>query len=204
MIKKLRVAFIGSRSLHDKSGLEEDIRLCEKVAYRFAELDIVGVSGLCYKGMDAIMQRQYSRAISEGKAFQSQLEVYVAKQTDIHRSRLPNKHLAKVRNPALKRETEAMASRYHHAWHNCSPDARGLHSRNCHIIFGYKLDKPVDAVVTWCELDRNNEPMGGTGVAIRMALDAQIPVFNLYLPDKKATLNQIRNFLKHKKVWYVK
>ena len=204
MIKKLRVAFIGSRSLHDKSGLEEDIRLCEKVAYRFAELGIIGVSGLCYKGMDAIMQHQYSRAISKGKAFQSQLEVYVAKQTDIHRSRLPNRNLAKVRNPALKRETEAIASRYHHAWHKCSPDVRGLHSRNCHIIFGYNLDEPVDAVVAWCELDRNNEPMGGTGVAIRMALDANIPVFNLYLPDKKATLNQIRSFLKYKKVWHVK
>lgn len=204
MIENLRVAFIGSRSLHDKTGLEKDIRLCEKVAYRFAELHIVGVSGLCYKGMDAIMQRMYSKAIIDFKAYLSQLEVYVAKQTDIHRSRLPNKHLAMLRNPALKRETEAMASRYHRAWHNCNPDARGLHSRNCHIIFGYNLDKPVDAVVTWCELDQNNEPMGGTGVAIRMALDAQIPVFNLNGPNQKETLQQIHSFLKRKKVHGIK
>lgn len=204
MANTLRVAFIGSRALHKKKGLENDIKLCEKVCYRFAELGIVGVSGLCYMGMDAIMQRMYSRAVYDHKAFLSQFEVYVAKQTDIHRSRLPNKHLAKMCNPSLKNESLEIAARYHHAWHLCNDDIKGLHARNAHIIFGHDLKHPVDAVITWCEVGSNMDPLGGTGVGIRMAWDAQIPVFNLRLPDKKDTLRQIHNFLKRNNVHGVK
>lgn len=200
MIQRLRVAFIGSINLHRKSGLEKDIKLCEQVCYRFAELGIVGVSSLCDQGIDAIMQRMYSRAVHDGVAFLSQIEVYVAKQTDIHRSRLPNKQLARVCNSSLKKTAEELASRYHHTWQYCNSDSRGIHSRNAQILFGYDLKHPVDAVITWCEVAPNMDPLGDTGVLIRMAWDAQIQVFNLHLPNQKETLHQIHNFLKRNNV----
>lgn len=196
----IRIAFIGSRSLHKLNGLDKDIQLCEKVCYRMAELGITGVSGLCEQRVDAIMQTQYSRAINEGKAFPRQIEVYVADIRQVHKSSLPKRNLAKMRNPALVTQAEKIAAHYHPNWNNCSTYARKLLSRNAYIIFGYNLDNAVEAVITWCELDNFGQPKGGTATALKMAWGAQIPVFNLYLPNKTETLNQINKFLQqHKK-----
>lgn len=196
----LRIAFIGSRSLHKHSGLEKDIQLCEKVCYRMAELGITGVSGLCEQGMDAIMQIEYSRAIDQCLAYPLQLEVYAADIHQVNRSRLPRRKLAKLRNPSLVAQTEKIAAQHHLNWENCNSYTRKLLSRNVHIIFGYHLNKPIDAVITWCELDNFGRPKGGTATALKMASDANIPVFNLYLPNKAVTLNQIRQFLQYKKI----
>lgn len=196
--RSIRIAFIGSRNLHKNTGLDRDIQLCEKVCYRMAELGITGVSGLCELGMDAIMQREYSKVINAGKAYPGQLEVYAADIQQVHRSRLPKKNLAKMRNPSLVNQAEQIAAHYHPNWNNCSTYARKLLSRNAHIIFGYNLDRPVDAVITWCELDNFGQPKGGTATALKMTFDRQIPVFNLYLPNKTETLDQIGRFLKRK------
>lgn len=194
-LQLIRIAFIGSRNLHKYVGLAKDIELCQKVCYRMAELGIVGVSGLCEQGMDAIMQREYSKAINEGKAFPGQLEVYAADIHQIHKSTLQKKKLAKIRNPSLVTQAEQIAASHHPNWGKCSAYARKLLSRNAHIIFGYHLNKPVDAVIAWCELDNFGQPKGGTATALKMAWGAQIPVFNLYLPNKTETLDQIRQFL---------
>lgn len=198
-LKPIRIAFIGSRNLHRYSGLDKDIQLCERVCYRMAELGITGVSGLCEMGMDSIMQKEYSRAINRGQAFLSQIEVYVTDIHHIHKSSLPNRKLAKIRNPSLVTQAEQIAAAYHPNWDKCNTYARKLLSRNAHIIFGYNLDKPVDAVITWCELDNFGQPKGGTATALKMAWGAQIPVFNLYLPQKAETLEQISKFLQQRK-----
>lgn len=67
-----------------------------------------------------------------------------------------------------------------------------------HIIFGYHLNKPVDAVITWYELDNFDQSKGGTAMALKMVMERQIPVFNLYLPNKNEILNQIAKFIKQK------
>ena len=46
-------------------------------------------------------------------------------------------------------------------------------------------------MITWCELDNFGQPKGGTATALKMAIGAQIPVFNLYLPNKAEILDQI-------------
>lgn len=196
----LRIAFIGSRSLHKHSGLEKDIQLCEKVCYRMAELGITGVSGLCEQGMDAIMQIEYSRAIDRQVAYPSQLEVYATDIHQVNRSRLPRRKLAKIRNPSLVEQTEKIAANYHPNWDKCSSYTRKLLSRNAHIIFGYHLDKPVNAVITWCELDNFGQPKGNIAIALKMAVGAQIPIFNFYLPNKGKTLSKIEKFLRDNKV----
>ncbi len=69
-----------------------------------------------------------------------------------------------------------IAASLHPAWHRCSSGARKLHARNVAILLGERLDRPVDAVVCWSE---RGEPVGGTGMGIRIAKTRGIPVLNL-------------------------
>ena len=68
-----------------------------------------------------------------------------------------------------------IAAPLHPAWERCSPAVRKLHARNAAVL-GLTLDRPVDACVCWSAGGRAE---GGTGMAIRIAEDRGIPVFNL-------------------------
>ena len=68
------------------------------------------------------------------------------------------------------------AAAHHDAWERCSPRVRKLHARNVAVIGGVGVTEPVSAVVCWTAGGRVE---GGTGVAIRLAGTAGIPVFNL-------------------------
>lgn len=196
----IRIALVGSRKLEQQSEYFVDIPLCEKVCYRLARLGITFTSGLCTLGMDGIAQKAYSRAVTEGLATLEQFEVYVKDQKAINQSTLPNKHVARIRNPDLIDKTLQLASQVHGAWHLCDDYAKAQHSRNCHQIFGYTLDRPVDAVITWCPYTRNGQPTGGTATAIKLAVKAGIPVFNLWEKDKGAVKARIADFLRQKGV----
>lgn len=87
-----------------------------------------------------------------------------------------------------KDATEAamdLASKYHPAWHNCTPYVKKLMGRNAMIILGPNLDQPVDKVICWTE---NGSIIGGTGLGIRIANAYGIPVYNLYSTDYKELL----------------
>lgn len=196
----IRIALVGSRKLEQHVIYSDQVDLCFKVCYRLARLGITFTSGLCELGMDGIAQKAYSLAVNEDLATLEQFEVYVKDQKSINQSRLPNKHIAKVRNPDLLDRTLELASAVHPAWDRCNDYAKAQHSRNCHQIFGYTLDKPVDAVITWCPLDAQGKPTGGTATAIRLAWNAGIPVFNLWESDKDAVRYAIRDFLQQKGV----
>jgi len=68
------------------------------------------------------------------------------------------------------------AAAHHDAWERCRPAVRKLHARNVAVIGGPGVTEPVSAVVCWTMRGRVE---GGTGVAIRLAETAGIPVFNL-------------------------
>lgn len=193
----MRIALIGSRELHRKPQYHRDIPLCEKVAYRLAQLGHTFTSGLCPTGMDSIAQRMYSKALAEGLVTPAHFEVYVSDQDKIDRNPLPNKHLAIIRNPDLIAETEKLCLQVlgEQHWSRCNAYARGMHSRNCHQILGYNLDHPVDAVITWTPAGAK---VGGTKTALLIADLHHIPIFNLGLPDKKAVLQEIAEFLNPK------
>ena len=72
----------------------------------------------------------------------------------------------------------SIAARHHPAWERCSPAVRKLHARNVAVVFGARASglTPSRAVVCWTEGGRVT---GGTGLAIRLAGRAGIPVFNL-------------------------
>jgi hypothetical protein len=188
----MRIALIGSRELEKSFKYEKDISLCYKVAYKLAKLGVTFTSGLCELGMDGIAQKAYSEALSDGLITEKHFEVYVADEFNIKRSTLPNKHLAKVRNKDLIKETEELASSVHPAWDKCNEWAKGMHSRNCHQILGYNLDSPVDAVICWTP---NGKVVGGTATAIKLAVKYNIPIFNLGESDKEKVLNDIKEFL---------
>ncbi len=81
----------------------------------------------------------------------------------------------RVLSPAELEPCLAIAARLHPAWDRCSPGVRKLHARNAAIL-GVGAGRPVDAVVAWTP---GGTVTGGTGMAIRIATDAGIPVLNL-------------------------
>jgi len=72
-------------------------------------------------------------------------------------------------------EAYKMAAHYHPNWGACSQTARSFHARNCHQILGDDLETPVIAVVCWTP---DGKVTGGTGQALRIALDKDIPIYN--------------------------
>ena len=89
------------------------------------------------------------------------------------------------RGPDVVTYTEAsldlfasIAADHHPAWERCGPRVRKLHARNVAVVFGARASglTPCRAVVCWTEGGRAT---GGTGLAIRLAETARIPVFNL-------------------------
>lgn len=77
-----------------------------------------------------------------------------------------------------------IAKEIHPAWYHCSPYAKRLHARNMMQILGQNLDSPVEFVVCWtpdgCEsVTMRTFSTGGTGQAIALADELDIPIFNL-------------------------
>ena len=72
----------------------------------------------------------------------------------------------------------SIAADHHPAWERCSSTVRKLHARNVAVVFGVRASgiTPSRAVVCWTE---DGRVTGGTGLAIRLAESAGIPVFNL-------------------------
>lgn len=199
-VRNFRIALIGSRSLTKNPDNQKFVPQCEKVCYRLATLGITFTSGLCAHGMDAIAQNAYSKAVIDHKAFYSQFEVYVVDKHQINKSRLPNRHLAKVIDSSLRHEMEKIASQLHGNWENCDSYARGMHTRNIPQILGNNLKRPVNAVITWCDLDNYGNPIGGTRTALKLAKLHKIPIFNLKTDNPNAVLLEIRDFLRWHKI----
>lgn len=82
-----------------------------------------------------------------------------------------------------------IAARLHPAWSRCSAAARKLHARNCSILLGAQLDRPVDAVVAWTPEGREQ---GGTGMGIRIAAKYGIPVLNLGILDPRTVCERLQ------------
>jgi hypothetical protein len=76
----------------------------------------------------------------------------------------------------VSQEALILAHKYHPAWDRCSVVARKLHARNGYIVLGLDLETPVDQVVCWTP---NGSGSGGTGQALRIARDYNIPILDL-------------------------
>lgn len=74
-------------------------------------------------------------------------------------------------------KAESMAESFHPAWHKCSPGARKLHTRNVYQVLGVTMDNPSSILVCWTP---GGNLVGGTAMAIRIAMFNNITVINLY------------------------
>jgi hypothetical protein len=80
-------------------------------------------------------------------------------------------------------EAHSIAMQYHPAWGFMTIGARALHARNSHQILGplpLSRPTPVEFVICWTA---DGKPSGGTGQALRIAEDHDIPIHNLHDPD---------------------
>lgn len=195
--KPIRIALIGSRKLEEISAYKPFIDMYFEYCYQLAKAGVVMTSGLCKKGPDGLAQKAYAKAIDEGLADVSQLEVYVYDQSEIIKSPLPYKSYAIVmpdhlRNKRIELLRTVMTLSHIEA---CGPYALGMHQRNVHQILGLELNNPVDAVFTWCMLDKEGKPMGGTATAYNLAVLRGIPVINLFNMEPDYVTSQLNLLL---------
>lgn len=73
-----------------------------------------------------------------------------------------------------------MASKFHPNWQACSQGVSKLHGRNCNIILGPNVLKPMPVEFVIC-YTKNGSAQGGTGMAINIADFNLVPVFDLGL-----------------------
>lgn len=93
----------------------------------------------------------------------------------------------KLEHPIVEEATN-IASRLHPAWNNLSNGAKLLMSRNVYQVLGHELNKPSDFLVCYTKDSCINHAQrtsktGGTGLAISLASEYGIPVFNLARHD---------------------
>lgn len=80
------------------------------------------------------------------------------------------------------------ASKLHPAWNRLERGPQALHARNVGQVLGADLSTPVEMVICWTKdcaetgLERSVKT-GGTGTAIQLAWECDIPVYNLARPD---------------------
>ncbi|UAT28892.1 hypothetical protein PP753_gp66 [Dinoroseobacter phage vB_DshP-R7L] len=73
-----------------------------------------------------------------------------------------------------------MAKEYHPNWPIVSCAGRDFHARNCYQILGRGLDTPSAFVLCWTP---GGAVTGGTGQALRIAKDHDIPILNFAVED---------------------
>lgn len=65
-------------------------------------------------------------------------------------------------------------------WDNISRGGQALHTRNVFQVLGPNIDVPSKALICWAPPDKNYVVKGGTGTAVRLAMEYNVPVHNLY------------------------
>lgn len=74
-----------------------------------------------------------------------------------------------------------IASGVHPAWDKCKRGVQALHTRNVFQILGSSLKAPSDFVICYAEpTGTKGYVKGGTGTAVKIAIDNGIPVYNLW------------------------
>lgn len=90
----------------------------------------------------------------------------------------------------LQDEAFQIMEKYHPSFKQLVGGAKKLMARNGFQVLGHDLKHPVDLVVCWT---KNGKPMGGTGQAMRIAKDYNIPIVNLKNePFNYAYLNEVQ------------
>jgi hypothetical protein len=79
-------------------------------------------------------------------------------------------------------EAYELASKFHPAWDHLSDKVKALHARNCHQVLGRDLQTFSKFVICWTPdgaTYQTTSKTGGTGQALRIAIDRRIDIYNL-------------------------
>ncbi len=95
-----------------------------------------------------------------------------------HQSTLYNQHP----------QASSIAEKHHPAWSHLASSVQKLMARNVHQILGVSLDHPSEFVVCWTEDGADKKELitkhtGGTGLALKIACEYNIPIYNLGNPE---------------------
>lgn len=95
---------------------------------------------------------------------------------------LPWKHFRKNESSLYGSDKAArmLAKEYHPRWDIVSCAGRDFHARNCYQILGRDLRTPSRFVLCWTP---EGKITGGTGQALRIAQDHDIPILNFAVDD---------------------
>jgi hypothetical protein len=90
----------------------------------------------------------------------------------------------------------SVAAKYHPHWHNLKKGPMKLHARNAQQVLGKDLNDPVEFVICWTPDGCNHgsgrtNATGGTGQAISIASDYNIPVYNIQNVFNMMTLEDL-------------
>ena len=86
-----------------------------------------------------------------------------------------------------------IASKYHPRWNYLSQGAKKLHARNSCQVLGRDLESPSDFIICWTKGGKGN---GGTGQALRIAKDYNIPIFDCgKYSDVRECAKELKRFL---------
>ncbi len=81
-----------------------------------------------------------------------------------------------------------LAEKYHPKWSMLTSSGRSFMARNCYQVLGYDLNTSVKFILCYTT---DGYATGGTGQAIRIAEDMNIPVINMYFDDWKDKLKKL-------------
>lgn len=129
------------------------------------------------------------KAFEEGcKMVGGKMEIYLP-WDGFEGARQDNEHyFTGFKSVELEQSATHIAAHFHPAWHRCSQGAKKMHTRNVQQVFGRDLVQPVDLVICWTKGGRR---AGGTGQALRVAANYEIPIFDLAV----YSVQQLQEFL---------
>jgi hypothetical protein len=84
-------------------------------------------------------------------------------------------------NLPINTTAQDIAKEIHPNWHRLSKGAKALHTRNVYQVLGKNLNTPSTGLICWAPIVGGNPSnvMGGTRTAVEIALQHNVPVFNL-------------------------
>jgi hypothetical protein len=82
--------------------------------------------------------------------------------------------------PQNSNQLQDMVTKFHPAPNKLSKGAYALIARNACQVLGINLKKPVQVIICWTS---DGKASGGTGQALRIAIEYNIPVYNMYSKD---------------------
>jgi len=71
-----------------------------------------------------------------------------------------------------------LARKYHPRYDTLLAGAKRMMIRNMYQVLGWDLDRPVDFIICWTD---DGSAKGGTGQALRYAMNNGIKIYNLYI-----------------------